>query len=116
MLTESQSIYYFLLLCITSRIILCLIPIFVPKNILFYYGFILSIISFIFIYLFITDSRLNAFEAAGKTWWENYRLIHGLLFLCAAIYSINEDTTASLPLCIDVILGLILFINKRFLQ
>lgn len=116
MLSESQSVYYFLLFCITSRIILCLIPIFIPKNILFYYGMLLSIISIVFIYLFITDSRLNAFEAGGKTWWHNYRLIHGLLFLCAAIYSFKKDTIASLPLGIDVILGLILFINKRFIN
>ena len=116
MLTENQSVYYFLLFCITARIIICLIPKYITKEMLFYYGCFLLFISSSFLYLFFTKSRLNAFESGGSTWWASYRLIHGMLYLCAAIYCFKKEKIAWIPLAIDVILGLILFINKRFIK
>jgi branched-subunit amino acid transport protein AzlD len=59
---------------------------------------------------------LDAPEAGGNTWWANFRIIHGALYMCAAIYCFKGDSTASLPLTIDVIFGFILFIYHHFLS
>jgi hypothetical protein len=54
---------------------------------------------------------MNATEASGgKTWWAEYRLIHGLLYLAASIYAFREkNDEASLALITDVLFGLSVF-------
>ena len=69
-----------------------------------------------FLYLYFNNLRLNAFEAGGNTWWAEYRLIHGMLYLTAAIYSYQMKSIAWIPLAIDVIFGFILFINKHYIK
>jgi hypothetical protein len=116
MISQNESIILFLLACIPLRIIIALIPLFINKKLLFYYSFILFIMSISFLYLYFTNGRENAFEAGGKTWWAKYRIIHGLLYLMAAYYAYHQNRNAWIPLMIDVIFGLILFIQKRFLH
>lgn len=123
----------FLTLCIPIRIIFALLPNykFIEKYIpiklnkkLFYQvvGIIFLCIAVGFLYLYFTNKRLNAPEAGGKTWWHNLRLLHGLLYLCASIYilwNINNISLikyASIPLLIDVIVGILSFINYRYLK
>ena len=69
-----------------------------------------------FLYLFFQNLRLNAPEADGNTWWANLRLVHGTLLMCAAIYCFRGDSTASVPLAIDVIFGFTLYIYHHFLS
>lgn len=123
----------FLTLCIPIRIIFALLPNYkliekyIPIKLnkkLFYQvvGIIFLCIAVGFLYLYFTNERLNAPEAGGKTWWHNLRLLHGLLYLCASIYilwninNINLIRYASIPLIIDVIVGLLSFINYRYLK
>lgn len=123
----------FLTLCIPLRIIFALLPNYkliekyIPIKLnkkLFYQvvGIIFLCIAVGFLYLYFTNERLNAPEAGGKTWWHNLRLLHGLLYLCASIYilwninNINLIRYASIPLIIDVIVGLLSFINYRYLK
>ena len=116
MLSKNNSINLFLLGCIPIRIIIALIPLYIDKKWLFYYSFILFAMAISFLYLYFTNGRENAFEAGGKTWWAKYRIIHGLLYLMAAYYAYHQNRNAWIPLMIDVIFGLILFIQKRFLH
>ena len=113
--STNNSINYFLFGCMPMRIVLSLAPLYLEKKTLFYYGILLSIIAVAFLYLYLANKRLNAFEAGGDTWWAKYRLIHGLLYGAGAIYSLQGDKIASLPLVVDTILGLGLFVQKRFL-
>jgi hypothetical protein len=123
----------FLTLCIPIRIIFALLPNYkliekyIPIKLnkkLFYQvvGIMFLGIAIGFLYLYFTNERLNAPEAGGKTWWHNLRLLHGLLYLCASIYilwninNINLIRYASIPLIIDVIVGLLSFINYRYLK
>lgn len=115
MLSTRESILYFLLGCMPIRILLTLLPIYISDTMLFYYGLVLSVIAGSFLYLYFTSSRLNAFEAGGSTWWANFRLLHGLLYLAASIYAVQGLSIAWLPLFIDTLLGFALFINKRLL-
>ena len=111
-----KNILYFLLGCIPVRILLAYTPLMLNKNLLPYLGGLLLIMSLGFLRLYFFNLRLDAPEANGNTWWANLRLIHGALFMCAAIYCFKKDSTASVPLAIDVIFGLALFIYHHFLS
>lgn len=113
MLTERIRILLFLIGCIGFRVILAVLPLYLSKKMLPYIGLVILIISLSFLYLYFTNGRLEAPEGGGKTWWAKFRLIHGLLYLTAAIYLLQEERLASIPLFIDVILGLTLFIFNK---
>jgi len=113
MLTERTRIIFFLIGCIGIRLILAVIPLYLSKKWLPYFGIIILIIALSFLYLYFTNGRLKAPEGGGETWWAKFRLIHGLLYSTAAIYLFQKERIASIPLFIDVILGLTLFILNK---
>ena len=59
-------------------------------------------------YLYFTQTRLNAPEGGGTTWWAKYRLIHAMLHITAAIYILQGNDKAWVPLVIDVLIGIVL--------
>ena len=108
-----KSILYFLLGCIPIRIMIAWLPTIIDKSFLPYYGILLLMPAIGFLTLYFGNMRLVANEAGGKTWWAEMRLIHGLLYLCAAIYALQQKILAWVPLTIDVIFGFFAFILKR---
>jgi hypothetical protein len=115
MFSETKSISLFVSVCMPIRILIAMVPLYIRTDNLPYYGALLLMFAFGFLYLYFNNLRLNASEGSGTTWWANYRLLHGLLYLTAAIYSFQEKIIAALPLAIDVGLGLILFIFRHFI-
>ena len=119
MLTESESKRYFLLGCIPTRVfIIYLTYLIINKynknnNYNLFLTLLLIIIGISFIYLYLTNSRLNAFEAGGKTYWANYRIIHGFLYIVAGAMAYNKNKNAYIPLIIDLIMGILIFLNYR---
>ena len=113
MLTNEQSKYYFIFGCLPIRILMSLIPIYINKKLKIYYHIILLSISLSFLYLYFTNKRLDAFEAGGITWWSKFRIIHGLLYLFASIYLIENSNLSSKILFLDTLFGLIIFIINR---
>ena len=105
---------YFILACIPTRIIIALIAMYINKDYLPYYGLILLGPALGFLYLYFSNLRLNAPEAGGITWWANLRIVHGLLYLTAAILAFQKDPLTWSPLAFDVIFGLLAFINNHF--
>ena len=59
-------------------------------------------------YLYFTNTRLNAPEGGGTTWWAKYRLIHAVLYITTAIYISQGNDKAWVPVVIDTILGIFL--------
>jgi hypothetical protein len=116
MMTRNESIILFLFGCVPTRIFISIIPLLIEKKHLPYYGLILLMPAIGFLLLYFFNLRLNATEAGGKTWWSNYRLIDGLLYLAAAIYCFQEKAIAYIPLLIDVVFGLIIFIIHNFIN
>ena len=99
----------FLLGCIPTRVSLAWYAKNYPSENL---GYGLLIIAIGFLYLYFNNLRLNAREATGGvTWWAPYRIIHGLLYLIAAIYMFKEPRNAWIPLASDVILGFMFFLK-----
>tara|TARA_B110000503_G_C7060987_1_gene376634 strand:- start:774 stop:1130 length:357 start_codon:yes stop_codon:yes gene_type:complete len=110
MVSVRQRMFLFLLGCIPMRIVLAMLPYYITTSYLPYFGILLLIIALGFFTLYFKNLRLNSTEGGGKTWWADFRLLHGFLYLCAAIYAFQEKILSAVPLVIDVILGLILFI------
>ena len=77
------------------------------------FGYVLLVIAIGFLYLYFNNLSLNAGEASGGvTWWAPHRVIHGLLYLSAAIYMFKDPKHAWIPLASDVILGFIFFMTR----
>ena len=105
-----NSILTFLFLCIPARILLAWGSQIVPDKYLVYYGILLLLIGLSFLYLFITNSRLSAPEAGGKTWWSQFRILIGFFYITAAVYAFQgKRNLVWIPLAIDIIFGLIIF-------
>lgn len=99
----------FLLLCIPARILLALASQVVPDKYLSLYGLLLLAIGISFMVLFFTNSRLNAPEAGGKTWWAPYRPIIGSFYILAAFFAFQGRRDLVLvPLAMDLIFGIII--------
>ena len=100
----------FLTVCIPLRILLVYFA-YVLYNKYKLYLFILKFIIFInLLILYFFNLRLHAPEGGGNTWWAPLRLLHGLLYISASIYSIQDPKYMSIPLQIDVTLGFTRFI------
>ncbi len=103
----------FLFLCIPIRLLIAYIPKVLPERYFVYLSVVVGLMSIGTLYLAFTNSRLHAIESGGKTWWAPYRFIHGMLLLTACIYLIRKDRKASIPLLLDVILGILFFFIIR---
>ena len=114
--SKQKSILLFLTFCIGSRIGLFLLAKYLPDKWLQYMGYVTLIPAFGFLYFYFTNTRLNAGEAGGKTWWHDIRIIHGCLYLLFSIFAIQKNKKAWLILVGDVSFGLIMFLNNHFLK
>jgi hypothetical protein len=116
-LTINKRILYFLLACIPIRLLFVIILKKIDNKYLPIFAIPLLLMSLGFLYLYFGNFRLTAPEAGGVTWWKDLRLIHGLLYLTAAIYAFQRKDTTWIPLLMDVILGITVFLfHHKFLQ
>ena len=115
MILQSR-IFLFLFLCIPTRLLITYLAYILDDKYKIYFASIIGIISFIFLILYFMNWRLKAFEGGNNTWWHEFRLIHGILFLCAFIYITQNSKYSWVPLFIDSIIGLILFIIKHLFK
>ena len=103
--------FFFIWMCIPIRLYMAWLP--QETKYLKSFGLILAIMSVTTFYQYMTNSRLNAYEGGGNTWWASYRIIHSLLYTIAAILLFQNNSNASIPLVIDVIMGILLFFFVR---
>jgi len=109
-----NSVALFIFACIPMRLFLAWVSTKIPSRYLGIFATILLMMSLSFLYLYFTNGRTMAPEAGGVTWWANYRLIIGLLYLAAAIYAFQRRRDLIwIPLLIDVIFGMIIFAKKH---
>ena len=93
----------FLIGCIGSRSLLVVIAKNIQLKYLKYMGYLALIISFSFMYIFLTGSRETGVEVFGeKIWWNNLRPLHSLLYFLFAYNAIIGNRNAWMYLLIDV--------------
>ena len=100
----------FLLGCIPLRFFLVYLARVLPADNLKLFSLPLFLMAFGFLYLYFTNGRLQAPEAGGVTWWAPLRLVHGLLYLAAAVYAYQASPVAWVPLLVDVCMGLVVYL------
>ena len=109
-----NSVALFLFACIPTRLFMVWISTKIPVKYLGFFAALLLVMSLSFLYLYFTKGRQIAPEAGGVTWWANYRLIIGLLYLAAAIYAFQRRRDLIwIPLLIDTLFGLVIFAKKH---
>ena len=77
------------------------------------FSFIIGLVGASMLYMYTNNLRQNAYEGGGQTWWAQFRLLHGALYLTAAIYAYNKSRVACLPLFIDACTGLLLHVGEH---
>lgn len=110
MFTSFQRLRF---LCVPIRFLLCMLLLKFPKNL--FISTLIGIIGLNFLILYTFKLRLNAVESlTGTTWWHKFRLIHGLLYLTAALISYSQYSNYSfVPLLLDTCLGAVLMWNSQ---
>jgi hypothetical protein len=48
-----------------------------------------------------------------KAWWNNLRPLHSILYFTFAYLALNKNDKAYIPLLLDVLIGLIAFVNNN---
>lgn len=114
--SKHETIVAFVFGCLTSRLALAGLPLVLPKKWLPLYGIPILAMGIGFLYLFFSEGRLKAPEGGGKTWWASFRLVHGALYLAAAVFLLRGDRRGALPLSIDFMLGAGLFTAHRLMN
>ena len=118
----------FLGLCIPMRTFIAVLPQFnnkltklfrSAKYVKVFYtlmSIVLLCIAMGFLYLYFTNSRLEAPESGGKTWWHNLRFIHGLLYLYSGVMLLmGNKTQSSIALGVDVVIGLVAHVLHHYI-
>ena len=107
----------FFIICIIVRFLLVIIAKYINKDMLQILGWISILPAIGFIFLYLSGRRKTGIEVSGrKIWWNKLRPIHGVLYLLFSIYAIKKETFAWMPLLLDVILGILFYIDNYHLK
>lgn len=103
----SRSRKLFWMVCIPSRLLIAWLLFSGKFSELFKHALLL--IGLAFLFLWVTKRRLQAPEADGqKTWWHDWRAVHGLLYIAAALLLWNgKPEAAGLVVAGDVLVGVL---------
>lgn len=107
--------FLFLFFCLGSRSLLAYLAYKYYNNIIIKYFLVIFtlIVSLVWGYLYLFDTRKYAFEANGKVWWNKLRVIHSIIYLVFAFLMINKITWAWKLLALDVIIAFFSWILYR---
>lgn len=99
----------FLFGCIPVRIGLVLLLKYVPTKYLPILGWLALVVSIGFMSVY--NRRMKGIETNNKPiWWNEFRPVHAVLYFLTFVYAIQQKEWSWIPLAVDVILGLVLFI------
>lgn len=107
----------FLVFCIGTRLLLTLFSKNINKKYLPYLGILTFIMGIGFIYIFMFGSKTADKQldwANGKVWWDDYRVIHGLLYLIFSISAFMKLKGGYLFLGLDTLIGLVVFLSYHY--
>ena len=106
-------IYKFLFGCLPVRISIALIAKNLDVDYLPIMAIFTSIISLGFFNAYLKNSRVGFF--GGDVWWNNYRLVHSIIFGLFSILAFCKHPDSWIVLLVDVCFGLLFFINNYML-
>lgn len=105
----------FLVGCIGLRTLFVIIAKNISVTYLKYLGYAAILPAVGFMYIFLSGTRKTGSEVFGeKIWWNDLRPIHSLLYLLFAYNAITGNTQSWIYLLVDVLIGLVAFINFHY--
>lgn len=109
-----SRIIKFLFGCILTRLLFVIIAKYIDKKYLPYLG-MLALIPFLgFTYIYVNELRKTGIETDGKPiWWDHLRPVHAALYYIFAVMALRKQDNAYIPLLVDVVIGLLAFINHQ---
>lgn len=100
----------FLFGCIGTRLFIALTAKYINPDYLPYMGALALLVSLSFIYLYFVGNKTADAQLqwlGDKTiWWNDLRIVHGLIYLLFAIYAFQSKPFSWMVLFFDVLLGL----------
>lgn len=116
-MNDTQKRFIGFSICIVIRFILVIIAKIINKIYLPYLGYLALLPALGFMTVYLTGSRKVGIETLGeKIWWNDLRPLHAILYAVFALMAINKCKNAYIILLIDVVIGLIAFINYHYNQ
>lgn len=112
-MSNQNKLYLFLFGCLGVRTLLALLAYKISPDHLPYLGAFAFLVGVGLIYNFIFNARQVAPESSAqsnKVWWNNFRPLHGVLYLLFAYYAMTKDKNAYVFLALDVVIALVLFL------
>ena len=111
----TKRILLFLIGCIGVRSMLVILAKSINIKYLPYMGYLALIPAIGFIIIYLAGLRKTGREVFGDIiWWNDIRPIHAVLYILFALYAINKKSYAWIVLLIDVVIGLLTFLNFHF--
>ena len=103
----------FLIGCIGIRILFVVAAKKMNPNTLQYFGILAVILAVSFVLINRFGLRKTGREAGGIIWWDNIRPIHAIMYSAFAILAFTKNEHAWVPLLLDVLIGLGVFLNHH---
>jgi len=101
--------------CIFVRTIFVVVAKKINKKYLPYLGYLALFVGISFLNIYFFKPRSTGVEVFGdKIWWNDIRIVHGFLYILFAVYAIKKESFAYIPLLIDVIFGLVMFLLYHY--
>jgi len=113
--TLQKRFLLFIFGCLGTRFALAVLADKINKEYLPIMGGLALIPAIGFLYIYFFSARKTGPEVFGeKIWWNNMRLIHGLIYIAFAVFAIQKKHFAAKVLYFDVILGLVSFLLYHY--
>jgi uncharacterized membrane protein YfcA len=106
----------FLIGCIPTRLLLAFIAYYIDNHPLKkIFALFTLMIGIGFLTIYFKGLRKTGMETEGRPiWWNNLRPVHGFLYILFSILYMLNVKNAWIILLIDVVIGLIAFINNYY--
>jgi len=96
--------------CLGTRSLLAYAAKHVDKQKLRIMGYIAIVIALVWLYMYFIKPRTTGPEVfGGKIWWNDWRIVHAMVYLLFATFAIKGESYAYMPLVADVFIGFIAF-------
>ena len=113
--TLQKRFLLFIFGCLGTRFALAVLADKINKEYLPIMGGLALIPAIGFLYIYFFSARKTGLEVFGeKIWWNNMRLIHGLIYIAFAVFAIQKKHFAAKVLYFYVILGLVSFLLYHY--
>ena len=110
-----RRVLLFVFFCIPSRVLLAYGAKYASRAVKVLLAKIALVISFGFMYIFVTGIRKTGMETMGAPiWWNALRPVHSILYASYALMTFAKKQNAYLPLVVDVVIGFLGFLMKHF--